>query len=117
MSPLPKQTAQLYGQLEMQTAAIEGMMEQCNMSGASSSGSREVFKFNVDGSDPPMVPDDDPRVRGLVQVLRELRDPNSHSFETDNEKLCRDNSIIPFFDAVAEVYGVSTTEPIRLSTS
>ena len=104
-------TAEIKDTLAKQTAAIEGIMDQLDMSEASSKGSRDLFNFKEIQSDPPMVPKDDPRVEGLVQVLRLLRSQNSQNFDTDVEKLCRDNCIIPFFQAVAKVYGASTIEP------
>jgi hypothetical protein len=111
IAPLAKQSAEVKDELAKQTAAIEGIMDQCDMSRASSMGSRDLFIFKESQSDPPMVAKDDPRVKGLVQVLHQLRSQNSQNFRTDDEKLCRDKCIIPFFQAVAQVYRVSTTEP------
>ena len=96
--------------LAKQTAAIDGFLVQCDMSGASR-GHQDLFKFTLLKRDPPMVPNNDSRVHGLVQVLRQLRDPNRQPSDPQNEKECRDKCIIPFFQAVAQVYRVSSTEP------
>jgi hypothetical protein len=96
-----------------QTAAIEGIMDQYDMSSAASTGNRDLFKFTNMPRDPPMVPRDDPRVHSLVQALRQFRllGKDRRLLHTTNEKQCRDTCIIPFFKVVAEVYGVSTAEP------
>ena len=104
-------TAEVKDALDKQTAALEGIMDQFDMSDVGTQANKDVFHFQDIESDPPMVDSDDPRVGGLVQALHRLRSRKCRQFNTCMERLCRDNCIIPFFRAVADVYRATTIEP------
>jgi HPt (histidine-containing phosphotransfer) domain-containing protein len=104
-------TGALQDALTQQTAAIEGMMDACQMSTASKA--KHLFKFEALECDPPMVQAQDKRVRQLVKLLDQARSQSSRQSKTftSDEKWCRDKYMIPFFRDVAKEYGVGTIEP------
>lgn len=104
-------TGALQDALTQQTAAIEGMMDACQMSTASKA--KHLFKFEALECDLPMVQAQDKRVRQLVKLLDQARSQSSRQSKTftSDEKWCRDKYMIPFFRDVAKEYGVGTIEP------
>jgi hypothetical protein len=104
-------TGALQDTVMQQTAAIEGMMDACQMSTASKA--KHLFKFEALESDPPMVKASDKRVSRLVELLVQARSQSRREPKnfTSDEKWCRGEHMILFFGNVAREYGVGTIEP------
>ena len=79
--------------------ALECTMNKCEMSSVKSGQHAGLFHFDACDEYPPMVADTDDRISNLVERLQHFRQLSG--FRRNDEAMCRDMAIKPFFECVA----------------